>query len=189
LHGPLSALSDGALLARCAVGENAALGELFRRHGDQVLRAISRVPGVHRRDLEDLVQATFIDVYRGAAKFEGRSTVGTWILGIALNIVRHHIRSEVRRLKLINASASEGSPIASSRPDEDAVGLELVARLEQALASLPRDVQLVFHMCELEGLKGADIARLLRMPEGTVWRKLHEARASLREAAAPDPAV
>jgi RNA polymerase sigma-70 factor (ECF subfamily) len=142
------------------------------------------MPGVHRRDVDDLVQATFIDVYRGAATFCGRSAVVTWILGIAVNNVRRHIRSEIRRRELIDAAAAnEGESIASSRPDEDAVGRELMTRLARTLAALPEDVQRVFSMRELEGIKGAEVARILRMPEGTVWRKLHEARTSLREAA------
>jgi RNA polymerase sigma-70 factor (ECF subfamily) len=176
------ALSDDALVARCAVGENAALAELFKRHGEHVCRLVSRMPGVHRRDRDDLVQATFIDVYRGAATFGGRSAVGTWILGIAANVVRHHVRKEVRRRALASAAASEGETVAPRRPDDAAVGRELMALLERALASLPQDVRLVFTLCELEDVKGAEVARILGMPEGTVWRKLHEARTSLREA-------
>jgi RNA polymerase sigma-70 factor (ECF subfamily) len=180
--GPSTGLSDEALVAACAVGESTALAELFKRHGDRVFRVLSRLPGVDRRDLEDLVQATFIEVHRSAPTFGGRAAVGTWILSIAVNVVRHHVRSEVRRRALISAAAEGGEIFASSRPDEDAVRRQLMARLERGLAALPQDVQLVFSMCELEGIKGVEVARILGMREGTVWRKLHEARTKLREA-------
>jgi RNA polymerase sigma-70 factor (ECF subfamily) len=183
--GALTALSDEALVAACAVGDSTALAELFKRHGDRVFRVLGRLPGVDRRDREDLVQATFMEVHRSAPKFGARAAVGTWILSIAVNVVRHHVRSEVRRRALINAAAEDGELFASSRPDEDAARRELMARLERGLASLPQDVQLVFSMCELEGIKGVEVARILGMREGTVWRKLHEARARLRETLEP----
>jgi RNA polymerase sigma-70 factor (ECF subfamily) len=180
--GALAGLSDEALVASCAVGENSALAELFKRHGERVYRVLGRLPGVDGRDLEDLVQATFIEVHRSAPKFGERAAVGTWILGIAVNVVRHHVRSEVRRRALTTAAAGEGEIVAASRPDEDAVRRQLMARLERAVAALPEDIQLVFCMCELEGIKGVEVARILGMREGTVWRKLHEARTILREA-------
>lgn len=183
--GSAAGLSDEALIAACAVGENTALAELFKRHGDRVHRLLARLPGVDRRDLDDLVQATFIEVYRGAAKFGARAAVATWILSIAVNVMRHHVRSEVRRRTLVAAAAHEGEYHSASRPDEDAVRRQLMARLETGLAALPQDSQLVFSMCELEGIKGVEVAKILGMREGTVWRKLHEARLKLRDALEP----
>jgi RNA polymerase sigma-70 factor (ECF subfamily) len=176
-----SAIGDETLVAECAAGEGAALAELFKRHGDRVYRVLGRLPGVDRRDLDDLVQATFIEVYRSARKFESRSAVGTWILSIAVNVMRHHVRGEVRRRALALA-ADAADARSAPRPDEDAARRQLMARLERALAELPEDMQLAFSMCELEGLKGVEVAKILGMREGTLWRKLHEARHRLREA-------
>jgi len=181
VSGAYSGLSDEYLVSSCAHGEGEALAELFKRHGDRVYRVLARLRGIDRRDLEDLVQATFIEVHRSAPKFGGRAAVGTWILSIAVNVMRHHVRSEVRRRALISAAADDADPWASSRPDEDVARRQLIARLERGLAELPQDVQLVFSMCELEGMKGVEVARILDMREGTVWRKLHEARTRLRE--------
>ena len=80
----LEALSDEALVANCA-DDNGALEELFRRHGDRVHRVLARLSHVERHDLEDLVQATFVVVKRSTARFDARSAVATWIVGIALN--------------------------------------------------------------------------------------------------------
>jgi RNA polymerase sigma-70 factor (ECF subfamily) len=178
---PSAVLSDDTLVAECAAGVNGALAELFRRHGDRVRRVLARLRGVDRRDLDDLVQATFIEVYLSAPRFESRAAVGTWILSIAVNVMRHHVRGEARR-RALKTAAERIDLQAASRPDEDAARRQLMARLESALAALPQDLQLAFTMCELEGIRGVDAARVLGMREGTLWRKLHEARCRLREA-------
>jgi RNA polymerase sigma factor (sigma-70 family) len=175
-------LSDEALVGACALGEGNALAELFKRHGDRVYRVLARMPGVDRRDIEDLVQATFIEVYKSASRFGGRASVGTWILSIAINVMRHHVRGEMRRRALVATAAREGDLQPAARPDEDAARRQLLLCLERGLAALPEDMQLVFSMCELEGLKGVVVARILGLPEGTVWRRLHEARLRLRGA-------
>jgi RNA polymerase sigma factor (sigma-70 family) len=182
-HGAKGAhaeLSDEALVASCAVGERNALAELFHRHADRVHRVLGRQPGVDRRDLEDLVQTTFIEVFRTAAGYGGRSAVSSWVLGVALNVMRHHVRGELRRRNLHTTAAAEAPLTARERPDEDAARRQLVARLENGLAALPEDLRLAFTLCELEGVKGAEVARILGMREGTLWRKLHEARLRLR---------
>jgi RNA polymerase sigma-70 factor, ECF subfamily len=178
-------LSDEALVASCAVAESGALAELFKRHGDRVYRVLARLSGVDKRDLDDLVQTTFIEVYRAARGYGGRAAVGTWILGIAVNVMRHHVRGEVRRRALLTAAIDDFSQQAAARPDEDATRRQLMARLERGLSELPQDMQLAFSMCELEGLKGVEAARILGMREGTLWRKLHEARLRLRDALEP----
>ena len=98
-------LPDDALLSAVATGDNAALEELFQRHGDAVHRILSRLRTIDRRDLDDVVQTTFLEVQRSAARYDGRATVGTWIIGIAMNVARHHTRGEVRRRAAVSAIA------------------------------------------------------------------------------------
>ena len=93
-----------------------ALEELFHRHGPQVNRILGRLGHVDRRDLEDLVQVTFIEVHRSARRFGGRSAVGTWILSVALNVARHHARSESRRRTAMAAAASSSLPGRRTAP-------------------------------------------------------------------------
>ncbi len=59
---------------------------------------------------------------------------------------------------------------------------QFLLRLERHLEILPSELQLVFTLCEIEGLRGVDVARALGVPEGTVWRRLHQARTRLRTA-------
>jgi RNA polymerase sigma-70 factor (ECF subfamily) len=181
-NGSGAALSDAALVAACALREPSALDELFRRHGARVYRLLARLPAVDRRDLEDLVQTTFIEVYRTASGYRARAPVTSWILGIALNVMRHHVRGEVRRKALTAAAAAVGPLATVPHPDETASQKELAERLQKGFAELPEDLQLVFTLCDFEGMKGVEAARVLGMPEGTLWRKLHEARQALRDA-------
>jgi RNA polymerase sigma-70 factor (ECF subfamily) len=65
-------------------------------------------------------------------------------------------------------------------PDEQAAHRELMARMLAGFEQLPLDLRTVFALCDLEGMRGVDVARALGVPEGTVWRRLHEARVRLR---------
>jgi RNA polymerase sigma-70 factor, ECF subfamily len=181
LEGSPAEMSDEALVAACAVGENAALGALFDRYQGAVYRFLARLSGTDERDLDDLVQATFLEVYRASGQFAGRAQVKTWILGIAANVARHHVRSEVRRKAMVSAYA-ERPQHAAARPDQTAEQRELMARLRAALEELPHDLRVAFVMCDLEEIKGVDAARVLDIREGTLWRRLHEARKALRAA-------
>jgi RNA polymerase sigma-70 factor (ECF subfamily) len=173
-------LGDEQLLAACANGDASALAELFRRHGDRVTRVLSRARGVDRPDLEDLVQSTFLEVGRSAGRFDGRSAVGTWILAVALNLARNHVRGEVRRRSFLNAFARAPHPPVRV-PDDTASRRQAIERLQAAAAALPEKLLTVFVLIDVEGVKGSQAARVLGIPEGSVWRRLHEAHQRLRE--------
>ena len=177
----LQQLPDEALIAAAAAGDNGALEELFQRHGDTVYRILSRLRTIDRRDLDDVVQTTFIEVRRAAASFNGRAAVGTWVIGVAMNVARRHTRGEVRRRAVVSAIAEMPAPAAPASPYEEAAHRQLLVRLASAFDELPHDLRVVFTLCDLEGMRGVDVARTLEVPEGTVWRRLHDARARLRE--------
>ena len=173
-------LPDEALLAACANGDNTAVEELFQRHGDRVHGILARLGGLDDKDLEDVVQATFMAVQRSARRFDWRSAVGTWIVGIALNIARRQIRGEARRRLAMRAVAESHPRQHGTGPDEQASHRQLMARLLTGFEALPVDQRTVFVLCDLEGMRGVDVARALRLPEGTIWRRLHDARLRLR---------
>jgi RNA polymerase sigma-70 factor (ECF subfamily) len=173
-------LSDEALVRACADGDSLALEELFCRHGAQVHRVLARLRYLEGSDLDDIVQSTFLEVFRSAGRFRQRSAVSTWILGIAVNLVRHHVRHEVRRSAAMSTVARETPPVDERRPDDWASQRQFLGRLQDAFDGLPRDLRVVFALCDLEGLKGVDVAQALGVPEGTVWRRLHDARLRLR---------
>ena len=99
IDGATEELSDDALILATSTGDRAALAALFDRFHTDVYRFLARIASGHLDAIDDLVQATFLEAYRASARFGRRSTVRTWIFGIASNIARHHIRDESRRLQ------------------------------------------------------------------------------------------
>jgi RNA polymerase sigma-70 factor (ECF subfamily) len=187
---PEGASADAALLSEYAHGNAEALGELFDRHHRATYRFLARLTGANHADLDDLVQVTFVQVARSASRFDGRAMVRTWLFGIAINVARHHVRGNVRRRKVIADPDDDEQPSripGHDRPDETAENRELLLHLERAIDELPHKLREVFVACEVEDLPGPDVARLLRIPEGTLWRRLHEARKAIRAALGESP--
>lgn len=174
-------LSDEALIAACATGDSAALGELFLRLHPAVYRFLCRMLGYQCPDLDDLVQSTFLEVLRTASTFQRRSAVQTWVFGIAANLSRHYTRGEARRRAMLTGVASEVVEPRTA-PDQSAERNELLRRLGTLLTELPHELREAFILCDIEEVAGVEVARVLNIREGTLWRRLHEARKRLRSA-------
>ncbi len=176
-----SSASDAELVAACGEGDATALGALFDRHHLAVYRFLSTMSGTDGADLDDLVQTTFIEVGRSAHRFAGRSSVRSWIFGIGANVTRHHIRSEIRRRRA--AHALEALQVRSQdTPHTSVERREQIERLAEALGRLSHKLRVVFVMCDLEGISGVEAASTLGIKQGTLWRRLHDARKKLAQA-------
>ena len=178
---PPPQISDEALVAACALGDSSALGILFDRHHRGVYAFLSRLAGTDERDLDDLVQATFLEALRSAKRYRGDAPVHRWLFGISAHVVRHHVRSEIRRKSFKLRLADE----PRRKPTDPGIAVErgqLIERVRAALDSLPHKQRVVYVMCELEEIPGVEVARVLDMREGTVWRLLYQARIALRDA-------
>lgn len=173
-------LTDEGLVAACATGDRAARALLFERHADAVHRFIGRMRSSDADSVDDLVQATFVAAFDGAARFRGAHVRG-WLYGIAANLVRNHARREIRRKHALRTMA-EVTP-ASHGPRDAA----MVARLPAAIAALPHDLRAALVLIDLEGERGADAAAALGVPEGTLWRRVFHARKALRLALGGEP--
>jgi RNA polymerase sigma factor (sigma-70 family) len=173
-------VSDEALLAACAAADPTALGQLFDRYDEALRRFLSRACAMPVPDLDDLVHATFVEVYRSAGRFRGRASAKTWIFGVAVNISRHFVRSETRRRRFLTNFAAEPRPAAW--PHDKLENRQILNRMTSALAGLPPTQRVAFVLCELEGLTGAEAARAMGLRQGTLGRQLHDARKALRAA-------
>ena len=172
-------LSDEALLASCGVGDPAALGALFDRHHEAVYRLISRLLRAEPTETDDIVQLTFLAAWQSARAYKGKGSVKSFLFGIAANTVRRHFRATRRRL---DALADPPPVAAPGTPEDAAVTAQHLRRLAAALDELPHDLRAAYVLCDLEDLPGAEAARILDIREGTLWRRLHDARRALREA-------
>jgi len=177
-----SDLSDDALVAACAVGDRAALGALFDRHERALYRFLSRLATTDRDEIDDLVQNTFLEAWRSANRFRGRGDVRSWLFGIGCNVARRYVRGKSRR-RSAHANLAESAPGRGPvKPDDEAERRQLMARLGDALARLPHSQREAFVLCDLEGMTGVAAARAVGVRQGTMWRRLHEARRALRDA-------
>ena len=171
--------TDDDLVSACAAGDLDALGTLFDRFHEPLHRFLARLAGTDRADLDDLVQSTFLEVFRAAARFTGRSGVRSWVFGIALNLWRHHVRDEVMR-KSVTARLERLPHRTPTGPDLKLERRQILRRLEEGLALLPDELRAAYVMCAIEQLPAADVAEVLGVKIGTLWRRVHEARTLLR---------
>jgi RNA polymerase sigma-70 factor (ECF subfamily) len=178
---PDAPLSDEALARACAAGDAAAVAALFDRFHAVVGRYLARLIG-RGVDVDDLLQSTFLEVARGAARYdEPRGNVRTWLFAIATNVARHHRRAISRRLRLHDAVAHEPRGAGIDPSGEADARLQL-ARAEQALAALGDELREAFVLCELESLSAAEAARVVGASETAVWKRVSKARQALRAA-------
>ena len=174
----MQATSDEALIGRIAAGDKLAMHLLFARHHVRVYRFILRLV----RDesvAEDLISEVFLDVWRQAGRFEGRSAVATWLLAIA----RHKALSALRRrptqpLDEQTAAAIEDPgddpEVAVQKKDKS----EILRECLQALSAEHREVidLVYYHERSVE-----EVASIVGIPEGTVKTRMFHARKRLSE--------
>ena len=169
---------DGALLAAVADGDRAALRTLYERHAPWlVLRFTRRCadPGL----VEEVVQDTFVAVWRGARRYRGQGEVAAWIWGIGIR----RLIDRLRRRPAFLLSPTDPGPAMLSAEDEVLLGVEH-GDLGSALNRLSPELRAVMQATVLDGLTTKEAARLLGIPQGTVKTRLMRARRELREALA-----
>jgi RNA polymerase sigma-70 factor (ECF subfamily) len=160
-----------------ARGEADAVREMFRAHGAVVARVVARM-GVAPADVEDVVQTTFLDAMRSAGQFRGDCSVRTWLASIAVNHARMLFRGRARaKRSFALVAASAETTVEPSFAHEDQ---QETARLRAALDRLPELQREALVLCELEELPGKEVAAMLGVPVATIWRRVHDAKVSLR---------
>ena len=177
--------TDEELLLGIADGAAPCLEELFSRYQDAVYSYLGHLTQ-QEQDLDDMLQATFLEVQRAAKHFKGRSQVKTWLFSLASHIAHNHARSEVRRRSFLARLAFSPAPL-SKRPDELAERHQTLSRAQQALRVMSPLLRQVFVLCDLEDFSGEEVSQILSLPIGTVWRRLHEARKTLRAMLGENP--
>ena len=168
--------TDAALIARVADGDRRALEQLYRSHAGWLLvRLGRRCADPHLVD--EVVQDTFVAVWRSAGKYSGRGEVAAWIWGIG-------VRRLVDALRRAPKSAVMADPpemdIELSAEERVLLGVEY-GDLAGALDRLSPELRAVVQSTVLDGLTTAEAGRLLGIPQGTVKTRMKRAREQLRE--------
>jgi RNA polymerase sigma factor (sigma-70 family) len=168
-------MTDGQLLEAFVSRRDAdAFEALVRRHGPMVLgvcRRVLRDP----HDAEDAFQATFLVLARKAASVSPREAVGNWLYGVAqTTAVRARAANARRRMRERQVA---DMPEPEAVPEDFADDLQRV--LDEELARLPDKHRLPVVLCDLEGRTRKEVARQLKIPEGTLSSRLTTARRML----------
>lgn len=172
---------DAELLARVAEADLTALGELFDRHHQDVRRVLARLlPG--SGDVDDLVQATFLELPRAAVNFEGTGSCKPWLAGIAVRLAFRHRRGMGRFFRALAAFAQVSPSRVERTPEAATSDKNELEVFERALATISEKKRAVFVLVELEGLSAEEASRALGVPAATVRTRLFHARAELRAA-------
>lgn len=152
---------------------------LYASHARFVWRCLVRF-GVPASDREDLLQEVFVVVHRRRADYEPRGQVTSWLFGIAQRVASRSLRRVRARQETVAAehTASEGR----GTPENSAIARQRAHLLERILSELPLKQRVVFVMFEIEGTSCDAIAQELGVPVGTVYSRLHAARAHVRQA-------
>jgi RNA polymerase sigma-70 factor (ECF subfamily) len=172
------ATSDEMLLERISGGDRTAMHTLYSRHNVRVYRFVLRM----LRDTtlaEDLVSQVFLDVWRTAGQFEGRSQVSTWLLSIArfkaLTALRQRKHEDIDQDDVMEIADSADTPEASlERSRTSAILRACVAKLSPAHREI---INLVYyHEKSVE-----EVAALIGIPASTVKTRMFYARKQLAE--------
>lgn len=172
--------SDAELVVSVAAGDLRALGELFDRH-EPALRRYLRRMGIPRPDVDDLVQATFLEITRAAPRFDPSRGGRSWIFGIASMMLRRHRHFLRRAAARISTWVTPEADVEST-PAEVLERVETERRFARAFAALSAKKREAFVLVTLEGLSGEEAAQALGVPVNTIWTRLHHARLELRAA-------
>ena len=167
---------DRGLLAAVADGDAGALRVLYERHSPWLsirLRRRCNDPEL----VADVLQDTFVAVWKGAGRFRGDGEVGAWLWGIGIRRLISRLRGRRITAEVLLAEVDAGAAPAA----EDAVLLSVeYGDVGAALGSLSPEFRAVIQATVLDGLSTKEAARLLGIPEGTVKTRAMRARAQMR---------
>jgi len=171
------AFTDDELIFALKSGHLPAFETLYHRHRDAMLRVASRILN-HRADAEDAVQNAFLDLFRHARRFKGRSSFATWLYRIVVNAALKCKQRRPAEEALKNADLV----IGAHPTGEEGETAEI---LDQEIDALPMQQKLTFTLSEVEGFTLKEVGQILDIEEGTARYHLFKARERLRERLGP----
>jgi len=182
--------NDEVLAARAAAGDDPAFETIVRRYQARVFRLACRLTG--DSDAPDVLQETFLQVYRHLSSFRGESQFGTWLYRIATNAALMHRRGAKRRaaesledyLPRFDADGVHAATPAelqvASRADEILDRETLAERARDVIGRLPDLYRDAFVLRDLEEMSTAHVAQVLGIEPAAVRQRVHRARLMMR---------
>lgn len=170
--------SDDALIGRIAKGDKLAMQVLYARHHVRVYRFVLRLVS-NPTTAEDLISEVFLDVWRQADRFEGKSQVTTWLLAIArfkaLSTLRRRSDEELDEDKAASIEDTSDDPeIAAQKKDKSEI-------LRKCMTALSPDHREIIDLVYYHEKSVEEVAEIVGIPENTVKTRMFYARKKLAE--------
>lgn len=177
----MSRAKDAELLARWCEGDHQAGNELCHTHYGEIRRFFA---GKTARDVDELVQVTFLACVQSRDRFRGECSFRTFLFAIArrqlYKYFRRNQRDEVLDFGVTSLSSMDTGPVTHTARNEEH------AQLMDALCKLPLEQQLLMEMYYWEEMKPKDLAEIFEVSEKTIHTRLFRARKALRKQVAAD---
>ncbi len=181
---------EAALVQRLRSGDDAAFTELVQTHGPRLLVVLQRyLP--QDQDCQDALQEAFISAFNALARFQGDSSLGTWLHRIAVNCALMRIRSQKRSrerpiedfLPQFLPDGHRQNPGAAWAITYDSAVTDNETRVlvRQSIDALPESYRLILLLRDIEERTTEETAELLELSVANVKTRLHRARQALRE--------
>jgi RNA polymerase sigma-70 factor (ECF subfamily) len=167
---------EGALVERARTGDTRAFERLYREHAGRVYGLCLRMTR-EPATAEDCTQETFINAWRALAQFETRSSLGTWLHRIAVNVTLARRRKAARYETVPDVEVEE----EGTEPEWTLETPVEVQEIEDAIGALPEGARDALVLHALYGYSHTEAAEMLGVAEGTCKAQLHRARKLLRE--------
>ena len=189
----LGELNDSEVVRAFLEGDQRAFGELVRRYDNRLLNFVYRTVGDRER-AQDLVQETFVRVYRHLGRFDQSKKFSTWVYTIASNLAKNELRNRSRNPLVLFQTIKKNweadhRPLewedTQYKPDDLFRKRHLKEKVEEAVAQLPEHHRIVFVLRELEGKTYEEIADITGCNLGTVKSRLNRARNNFAQIIAP----
>ncbi|MBD3419782.1 MAG: sigma-70 family RNA polymerase sigma factor [Chitinivibrionales bacterium] len=182
-------MNDHELISAIAAGDNTAFHRLVTRYRTMVYTACYRVIG-SKADAEEIAQDVFVQVFRKAGNFEGKSKVSTWLYRIAVNLSLNFLRKQ-KWSRLFSPLSptdeqTDSAMIVLPGKENDQPDARMNSRaerhmLQRALASLPGKQKAAFLLHKYDGLSYQEIADTLNTSLSSIESLIYRARKSLQK--------
>jgi RNA polymerase sigma-70 factor, ECF subfamily len=170
-----------ALIRRCLGGDQLAWEAIVRQYRRKVFNVAYKFVGKHD-EAEDLTQDIFLKIFKSLDTFDRRANFQTWLISVSRNLCIDHYRSVRKERETIDRDVDTAELSAAAPGPSQITALEQRDRVEllrEALGSLPKTLRTAVLMRDLQELSYHEIARELRLPEGTVKSRINRGRSEL----------
>ncbi len=172
---------DHDLMRRIQRDDFTAFDKLVDRYKDRLVNVLFRMLN-DRNEAEDLVQDTFLRVYKHRQDYDFTYCLSTWIYTIALNLAKNELRRK-KKFKFFSIfdMQENGVELKDNKPGPQS--LKMV--LDKAIAKLPTKYKTAFVLRDVDQMSYDEVAQVLGVPLGTVKSRVNRARAILKDELRP----